>query len=359
MKKTFTIFFLSICILQVKAQSYSGPESVEYDASHNRYLVSCNGTVKSIQQVVPPNAPTLFTSTTGSPYGLEILGGKVWSCEGGRIKSYDLNTAALVDNFNLGATFLNGITSDGVQYLFTSDYTTKKIYRVNTLTGAFNVMVANTVTAPNGMWYDGANNRLLFVNWNSSAPVKAISLADSTVTTVVTTTQANCDGIARDGAGRYYISSWTPQAVYRYSSSFASPTAVVTTGLSNPADIYYNALNDTLAVPNAGNNTVTFYYMGSPASVSENASASFVNVFPNPSKGDATIEYTLPASALVRISIFSEGGKLVSVLLNEFQQAGMHSIPFKREGLSAGQYFYVLEAGNQSFKGLITLVKED
>jgi len=355
MQKVFTLFFfLTFLVIRAFAQSYSGPESVEYDAAHGRYLVSCNGAVNSIQQVVPPNAPTLFTSNVAGPNGLEILGNKVWACDGGRIKSFDLTTAALVDNFNLGATFLNGLTSDGVQFLFASDYSTKKIYRINTNTGAFNVMVANTVSVPNGMWYDGANNRLLFVNWGSNAPVKAVSLADSTVTTVVTTAQGNCDGIARDAAGNYFISSWSQQAVYRYGSSFSSPLAVVT-GLSNPADIYYNTLNDTLAVPNAGNNTVTFHYLGSPVSVDEVKENSAIKVFPNPVKETAVFEYSLSAASEVQVMLYSADSKLVKVLLKEFQQAGNHTFQFSRRGLPAGQYFYSFESKNKTLRGMITI----
>jgi hypothetical protein len=356
MKKTITLLFAA-ATLQASAQSYSGPESVEYDAAQGRYLVACKGTPKSIQQVVPPNAPTLFTSNVSSPYGIEILGGKLWVCEGNSMKSFDLNTAALVDNINLGASFLNGITSDGVQFLFVSDYTAKKIYRVNTLTGAYNVMVANTVTSPNGMWYDGANNRLLFVNWGSNAPVKAISLADSAVTTVVATAQGNCDGIARDGSGRYYISSWSPQAVYRYNSSFGGATPVITTGLSSPADIFYNTLNDTLAVPNSGNNTVTFHFMGSPAGMHEQAATLNVNVYPNPVIENAVIEYSLTVAAVVRLCVYAADGRLVKVLVDEFQSAGEHSVPFSRAKLATGQYAYVLEAGSRSYKGRITLMK--
>jgi hypothetical protein len=257
--KNFTILFLLTSSSGLIAQTINGPESVEYDVANNRYLVSNRSTPISIQSLVPGQSPTLFTSNVSSPAGLEILGNKLWVCDGGRIKSYNLSNGTLVNNINLSGTFLNGITSDGGHFLFVSDYSAKKIYRVNTNTNAFYTMVSNTVTSPNGMWYDGANSRLLFVNWGSNAPVKAISLADSAVTTVVTTTQTNCDGIGRDAAGNYYISSWTPQAVYKYNSSFGSPTSVVSSGISNPADIYYNTANDTIAVPNSNNNTVTFH----------------------------------------------------------------------------------------------------
>jgi hypothetical protein len=44
-----------------------------------------------------------------------------------------------------------------------------------------------------------------------------------------------------------------------YNSSFSGNPVTVVTGLSSPADIFYNTVSDTLAIPNSGNNTVTYY----------------------------------------------------------------------------------------------------
>lgn len=351
MRKKITLFFFlitQISPITSFAQSYSAPESVEYDVSNNRYLVACNGNTNSIQQVVPGQSPALFTSNVSGPYGIEILGNKLWVCDGGRIKSYNLSTAALVDNINLGATFLNGITSDGNHFLFVSDYSAKKIYRVNTNTGAYYTMVSNTVTSPNGMWYDGANNRVLFVNWGSNAPVKAISLADSSVTTVVTTTQTNCDGIGRDASGNYYISSWNPQAVYRYTSNFGSPTPVISSGLSNPADIFYNTQNDTIAVPNSNNNTVTFHYVGTPVSVAEEKKYD-VKVFPNPVNELLNVELA-EGIKNGEFRIQNPNGQTV---FQSFLTRKKSAIDIR--DIAPGNYFYSVQTNTQTFTGKLSV----
>lgn len=350
MKKHF--LFISIILpFHLLAQSFSSPESVEYDAANGRYLVSNRGTVKSIQSVIPGQQPTLFTSNVTSPAGLEILGNKLWVCDGGRLKSYDLASGTLVNNINLSATFLNGITSDGGHFLFVSDYSAKKIYRVNTNTEAYYTMVSNTVSSPNGMWYDGANNRLLFVNWGSNAPVKAVSLADSSVSTVANTSLGNCDGITRDAQGNFYVSAWSQQAVYRFDSNFSSPQQVVS-GLSNPADICYNTLNDTLAIPNTNNNTVTFHFLGTTVSANEQEKTN-LNVYPNPAKTNAVFEYTLPAPSSVKLSLYGIDGKTAIAEITENQNKGKNHITLERGNLAAGQYFYRLETGEKSFSGKI------
>ena len=153
MKKTLSIILFVFTGVIAFSQSFSGPESVEFDAANNRYLVSCRGSGGSIQAVVPGQSPTLFTSNVTDPLGLEILGNKLWVCDNGRVKSFDLTTGALVNNINIGGTFLNGITNDGVENLFVTDFGSREIYRINANTESFNVMVANTVSTPNGIFH--------------------------------------------------------------------------------------------------------------------------------------------------------------------------------------------------------------
>ena len=85
---------------------------------------------------------------------------------------------------------MNGITNDGGENLFVTDFGANEIYRINANTESFNVMVANTVSTPNGIWYDGFNNRLIYVNWGTNSAIKAVSLADSSVSTIMSTTMA-------------------------------------------------------------------------------------------------------------------------------------------------------------------------
>jgi len=338
MYKISVLFFCFLAYSSIYAQSFSNPESVEVDYANNRYLVSNRGSVKSIQAVVPGQAPTLFTANVSSPAGLEILGNKLWVCDGGNIKGFDLSSGALTNTILIGGSFLNGITSDGSTYLFVSDFSTKKIYRINTLTESFNEMVSNTISTPNGLWYDGANNRILFVNWGSNAAIRAVSLADSTMSTVSSTTLGNCDGIAADANGNYFVSAWSTQSIHKFNSSFGAPTAVVT-GLANPADICYNITNDTLAVPNAQNNTVTFHFLGTPnVSVLELENDFETMVYPN------------PATNLVRISGKSISANTTIEIMNLFGQDV--EVDFKIEAntilvlsiqkLARGTYFYVL-----------------
>ena len=129
-------------------------------------------------------------------------------------------------------------------------------------------MASNLVQSPNGICYDQANNRLVFVNWGSNAPIKALSLSDSLVLTLATTNLGNCDGIVWNGLDTWYVSVWTGQKVMKFDANFAAGPILVANALGSPADIDYNLEGDTLAIPNSGNNTLTF--IGLPSIVNVN-----------------------------------------------------------------------------------------
>ncbi|MBK5284040.1 MAG: hypothetical protein JJE25_01435, partial [Bacteroidia bacterium] len=289
MKLTLLSLFLLIALAS-KAQSYSGPESAEYDAANNRWLIA-NTTSHEVIARSSTGTLSVFVGGLGSgPHGIEIVGDTLFCCSGASIKGYLLSNASQVFNLNLGATFLNGITHDNSGNLIATGFTAKKIFKVNISAQTFSTIATTLVQSPNGIVFDAANNRCVFVNWGSSAPIKAIDMTTYAVTTLLTTAFSNCDGISRDAQGRYYVSNWGGQSIVRYDSAFSLAPATVVTGLSNPADIFYNTLDDTLAIPNAGNNTVTFFGFATSTGIDETKTEEMLNVFPNPATNKLTIE---------------------------------------------------------------------
>lgn len=277
---------LLLCLLNISfaltAQTFSSPESVKYDAPRNRYIVA-NTSANNLQSVVPGNAPVLFKSGVTSPYGLCIVGDTLYVCaQTGYLKGYDLNTAAQVINLNMGGSFLNGICADNSGNIYVSDFSAKKIYRYNIASQDFNVFVSATGKTPNGLAYDYFNNRLVVATWGPSASILGVSLTDSSVTTLKSTSLTNIDGISMDGEGNFFTSEWGTDDIYFFDKDFLnSPLSVVNGSSTNPADIFYNILNDTLAVPNTSTNTVTFY------------------PFPRPTVMDDTISVCTDSSALI------------------------------------------------------------
>ncbi|MBL7884975.1 MAG: T9SS type A sorting domain-containing protein [Bacteroidia bacterium] len=359
MKKFITLVF-SLSSFLMLAQTYNSPESIEFDYANNRWFIANNGGNNILTRNSNNGTLAVFVATGfsgGGPHGLEIVGDTLYACAGNSLRAYNINTAALVFNINLAATFLNGITHDNVGNLYITDYSGNKIYRFNTNTRQFNTFVSSGISSPNGIIFDQPNNRCVFVQWTGA--IRAVSLVDSTVTTLVASSGlSSIDGITKDGSGNYYLSSWSPTRITRYSNTFTSPTAVVTTGLSSPADIFYNVLTDTLGVPNSGSgNNTTYHYFGSPTAIAEsNLENEFnISVFPNPIKKSATVTFVLPSDQKVSVKLFDEKGALVKVVSEEKQYKGQNTLFVSKENLSAGNYYlsFMFENNKQQIQKLI------
>ena len=266
MKKAGSILIMLIIASVATAQTYNGPESVEYDPIGNRYLISNTSSGQILSRDLSGNLSVFATGVSPSAYGLEMYAGNLYAACGGKVYGYNM-LGVQIFNVNLGGQFLNGITHDNNGNLYVTDFNGYKIYKVNIATSTVSVFVSGLTAKPNGIIWDQGQNRLVLVSWNSNVAIKAISLVDSSVTTLATTSLTSCDGIALDSYGNFYVSNWGGQSVVKFNNTFSNFT-VVMTGLSSPADIYYNINSDTLAVPNSGNNTVVFQSFAPASSIS-------------------------------------------------------------------------------------------
>lgn len=69
--------------------------------------------------------------------------------------------------------------------------------------------------------------------------------------------------------------------------------------------------------------------------------------FPNPVKGQATIQYVLPRSMQVTLSLYDLNGRLVQVLDNGTKQTGSHTVQFDASLMQKGVYICKLEADGE------------
>lgn len=261
----------SLCVpaVMVSAQTYSGPESVEYHARLDRHLVS-NTSGGNIIARAADGTLSVFSSVPGSPYGLELLGGFVYVADSGRIDGYDVDSAERVIQIPIpGASFLNGLTSNGVDTLYVSDFSAKRI-SIITLSGSGAPVVSAPISTgsrtPNGLAYDRDNERLLIATWGSNAAILELDLTtpSATPSVLVPTTLGNIDGITLACGGQVVVSAWSGcgasggclRAFQPPLTSASTPT-VVANGLSNPADIDYARALGTISVPESGAARVT------------------------------------------------------------------------------------------------------
>jgi uncharacterized membrane protein len=68
--------------------------------------------------------------------------------------------------------------------------------------------------------------------------------------------------------------------------------------------------------------------------------------YPNPFNPSTTINFVIPNSELVKLTVFNSLGQEVAVLLNEVVTSGQHSVQFNASYLASGVYLVKMNAGN-------------
>ena len=262
------IIYLFITPLLCIGQFYNGPESIEYNSVDNSYFISNSGNGQILKLNADESLSVFVNNVGNGPHGLEIVEDVLYACSGGRIKGYDLSSGEQVLNYNVGGAFLNGIThfiDGGGSWLFITDFSAKKLYRYHIDTQE-HLEIMSFTKNPNGIYHDFYDDRLIIVFWGNNAGVYEIDVTDETSTVLIENTQLNnLDGITMDECGNFLISAWSTNSIHRFSNDF-SESEVIVNGLNNPADIHYNWINNTLAIPNSGSNSVSFidYDAGPP-----------------------------------------------------------------------------------------------
>ncbi len=141
--------------------------------------------------------------------------------------------------------------------------------------------------------------------------------------------------LAFDPAGRLYgladTSASTMSYFIRIDTSTGAATVIGSTGIKNLKAMAFDP-QSVLGVT-AQNTMVPLEY-----SLKQN--------YPNPFNPTTNIEYSVPASAHVRLSVYDLLGKEVMNLVNEQHTAGNYSVSMDASRLASGIYMYRLTSGN-------------
>ena len=79
--------------------------------------------------------------------------------------------------------------------------------------------------------------------------------------------------------------------------------------------------------------------------------------YPNPFNPSTKINFSLPKSGEVKLTVYDSKGSEVETLVNENKQAGNYTVSFNASFLSSGLYFYKLTSGGYSEVKKMTFIK--
>ncbi|KPL07073.1 hypothetical protein AMJ86_06040 [bacterium SM23_57] len=338
------------------------PESVTYHAADNRYLVS-NWATGHLVAIDSAGGQSYVLMNQSCFAGLHIIGDVVYvSCRYEGVRGFDLTTGLNVLNVPIpGAANINDITADNVGNLYVSYPSESKIYKINVAAANVSEFMTTGLYAPNGLCFDELYNRILICSYRNNSPIQAINLDDSTLSTVTTTFLDGLDGITMDSDRNVYVSSWETNTVYRFDSTFTNPPLVFSTHPDDPADIFFDTINNILAVPLFFTSQVEFI----PATTSIQESTVGItpmNVilypnYPNPFNPTTRLTFEIPFADHISLVVYNITGQEVTSLANGWFVPGVYQLAFDGTQLPSGLYFARLKAGDFSQVQKILLLK--
>jgi len=105
------------------------------------------------------------------------------------------------------------------------------------------------------------------------------------------------------------------------------------------------------------NGNFVYYNLGNEVIVNVPAKFSLNQNYPNPFNPSTKIDFEIPADGNVKLSVYDNSGKLVSVITNGFKAAGYYTVDFNASNLSSGVYFYKLESNTLSKVMKMSIIK--
>jgi len=93
------------------------------------------------------------------------------------------------------------------------------------------------------------------------------------------------------------------------------------------------------------NGSFEYFYLTDEVTIGIPNEYSLSQNYPNPFNPSTKIDYDIPFDGIVNIVVYDLSGREVSKLVNEFRDAGFHTLDFNGSNVSSGVYFYRMSAG--------------
>jgi sugar lactone lactonase YvrE len=236
------------------------PESVVWNPVTKTYLIS-NAGGNNILSLKDKYEFFVFNKKPlGSPKGMAIADNTLYVADRNLLVGFDLKTGKRTYRLPIpDAVFLNDVAASNDGMVYVSDTEKNCIFLVNTETGKVETYRNKNMLKPNGLFffYDEGNPSLAYVSFRDQAPLEILNLRTKALKVIPGTYMSFADGIARDREGSWLVSSWADSTVWKFSPDFTQRSRLEEK-YDSPADIFFNSLNNELAIPSFNGKTVTF-----------------------------------------------------------------------------------------------------
>lgn len=331
--KTTLISAILICSQMSMAQELlRSPQKIVIDAKRNRLIVSNEGN-GALVQIDSLGIQHPFIPNAGCIDGIEIVGDTIFGVGSGRkLYGYNLVTKAKVMSRTItgnSSYHLSSVTSDSMGHLFISCPEQNKIFRFRISDSTYWVFAENNgLNLPNGILLERDKERIVVVG-DSPSPsrIYAISLKDSTVDTLMTTSFKRPDGIVRDKFGEYYLGGYYLAGIYKIDANFSAAPELLFTG-SHMVYPTYDSTNHALLV--------TYYNDDRWARVpivpnhihvnQKSETFTFLPIAVQVSTNEIALKYILDKNEKVQIDVYSQDGQHIDKVYEGCGATGLNAI---------------------------------
>jgi sugar lactone lactonase YvrE len=197
-----------------------------------------------------------FITGLNAPKGMAIVRDTLWVTDIDVVRAFNARTGVPVATVSVpGAIFLNDIAAAPDGSLYVTDTAirfgangvehpgTDQIFRIAADHTVSVALRTDSLSRPNGITWDAANQRFVVVSFGGSALLAW--KPGETTTTKLGTGPGMFDGV-EIAHGANWVSSWADSSVYRYQNGEGSN---LIKGVPSPADIGYDAKRNRILIP--------------------------------------------------------------------------------------------------------------
>ncbi|NUM70785.1 MAG: DUF4082 domain-containing protein [Ignavibacteriaceae bacterium] len=283
-----------------------------------------------------------------------------WPVGGATVYSENPTLYWFLNSSSVGLTYkLDYATAANFSDIITVDGLTESSYELTGLTPG--VTYYWRVKSFDGTVYSAPSATAVFVVAAGDAPVTPVTGSPVNGVIVNTTAPVLSWFIPTQANITEYTVQYSTNPDMSGATTLQSSGASITVNGLNPGLTYYWRVNST----NQSGNTSAFsdiqeFNPGSPTGIKDGVVPSQYNLkqnFPNPFNPSTVIEFSVITDGNYKLEIYNSIGEIVSVLLDNHIEKGVHSIQFNASSLGNGVYFYRLSGENVNIVKKMVLLK--
>ncbi len=247
----FLLVVLTIVIILLigSRTSLKGPESIAFDPSNGRFLISNTLGKNILSQDAGGKLSVFMDKAFKAPKGILVDLPYLYVADMDILHIIDIPSVKIVSSVKIeGALNLNDIAIDDKGLIYITDTTANSIFLYDSKKQSQTVIKNALLTAPNGIVFDAPRKQMLIVCFMDKSPIISLNTNTRKVEVFMNTVYNELDGIAIDELGRIYFSSWKERAIFVIPQE-QNRYEVFRRDLRSPADIYYHQADSKLMVP--------------------------------------------------------------------------------------------------------------